>query len=184
MRVTTAATTTLMDKVPNWRIVPLMNHRNLLILAPAHAAAAGNPWPHHRSGAQARHRMTRSKKSELVANPCQSWTERRALLFYKAAEGWRRRTHPPGQRPASLRWWHRTHCGSSASPALPDGIWRLEEPAGARRPTTSGTTFCRPGLPVPAVPFNQTTEHINRPQPRRRWKLLVAMANASADPNP
>ena len=78
----------LLDKVPNQRIVPFVeDHRNLLILAPVHALSTEAMATLQAALKRGIEMTFQIEESELVAEPLPKQDDRKALLFYEAAEG-------------------------------------------------------------------------------------------------
>lgn len=169
----------VLDKVPNQRIVPFVeDHRNLMILTPVHPLS-----PEAMATLQAALKrgieMTfQIEESELVAEPLPRTDERRALLFYEAAEGGAGVLTRLASETASL--------AQVASAALqimhyqaPPGEWQFDHLAALEKTDEHGNRICEAGCYQCLLSyFNQPDhEHINR-RNEDALKLLVALANA------
>ena len=174
----------LLDKVPNQRIVPFVeDHRNLLILAPVHALPLEAMATLQAALKRGIEMSFQIEESELVAEPLPKQAERRALLFYEAAEGGAGVLTRLANDPASL--------AQVASNALQlihyrppaDGTWRLEDLPSQEATDALGNHICEAGCYQCLLSyFNQPDhEHINRRNPEA-LALLVALANAQVKP--
>ncbi|WP_313146380.1 DEAD/DEAH box helicase [Diaphorobacter nitroreducens] len=174
----------LLDKVPNQRIVPFVeDHRNLLILAPVHALPLEAMATLQAALKRGIEMTFQIEESELVAEPLPKQAERRALLFYEAAEGGAGVLTRLANDPASL--------AQVASNALQlihyrppaDGTWRLEDLPSQEATDALGNHICEAGCYQCLLSyFNQPDhEHINRRNPEA-LALLVALANAQVKP--
>jgi ATP-dependent helicase YprA (DUF1998 family) len=169
----------LLDKVPNQRIVPFVeDHRNLLILAPVQPLSL-EAMATLQSALKRGIEMTfQIEESELVAEPLPRTDERRALLFYEAAEGGAGVLTRLAHDPDSL-----AQVASNALRLLhyrtPKGPWKLGELPALELTDLLGNHVCEAGCYQCLLSyFNQPDhEHINRRNPDV-LKLLVAMANA------
>jgi Lhr-like helicase len=173
----------LLDKVPNQRIVPFVeDHRNILILAPVHTLS-----PQAMATLQAALKrgieMTfQIEESELVAEPLPKADERRALMFYEAAEGGAGVLTRIASDPASL-----AQVASNALKLLhhhvPQGPWKLEDLPALEQTNALGNHICEAGCYQCLLSyFNQPDhENINR-RDVEALKVLVALANAEVKP--
>ncbi|MHB1320147.1 MAG: DUF1998 domain-containing protein [Acidithiobacillus ferrivorans] len=94
----------LLDKVPNQRIVPFVeDHRNLLILAPAQTRSLEAMATLQAALKRGIEMTFQIEEAELVAEPLPKSDERRALMFYEAAEGGAGVLTRLVSEPASLR---------------------------------------------------------------------------------
>ncbi|MBU2720293.1 DUF1998 domain-containing protein, partial [Acidithiobacillus ferridurans] len=170
----------LLDKVPNQRIVPFVeDHRNLLILAPAQALSLEAMATLQAALKRGIEMTFQIEEAELVAEPLPKSDERRALMFYEAAEGGAGVLTRLVSEPASLR--------EVASAALqimhygkPEGgPWQFEAlEATDKHICEAGCYQCLLSY------FNQPDhENINR-RNTDALKLLVALANAEVHLTP
>ena len=170
----------LMDKVPNQRIVPFVeDHRNLLILAPAQPLPLEAMATLQAALKRGIEMTFQIEESELVAEPLPKLDERRALLFYEAAEGGAGVLTRLANDPASLAMVARNALRLIHHKAPADGIWRLQDLPALEETDALGNSLCEAGCYQCLLSyFNQPDhEHINRRNPEV-LKLLVAMANA------
>ena len=78
----------LLDKVPNQRIVPFVeDHRNILIITPGRQLSASTMATLQAALRRGIEQTFQIEEAELIAEPLPNQDERRALLFYEAAEG-------------------------------------------------------------------------------------------------
>ncbi|CBL44289.1 DEAD/DEAH box helicase [gamma proteobacterium HdN1] len=174
---------TLMDKVPNQRIVPFVeDHRNLLILAPVHALSLEAMATLQAALKRGIEITFQIEESELVAEPLPKVDERRALMFYEAAEGGAGVLTRIASDPASL-----AQVASNALKLLhhnaPQGSWKLEDLAALEQTNALGNRICEAGCYQCLLSyFNQPDhENINR-RNVDALKVLVALANAEVKP--
>lgn len=174
----------LMDKVPNQRIVPFVeDHRNLLILAPVHALSLEAMATLQAALKRGIEMTFQIEESELVTEPLPKLDERRALLFYEAAEGGAGVLTRLANDSASLALVAQNALRLLHHRAPADGIWRLEDLPALEETDTLGNHICEAGCYQCLLSyFNQPDhEHINRRNPDV-LKVLVAMANAQVVP--
>jgi len=170
----------LMDKVPNQRIVPFVeDHRNLLILAPVRPLPLEAMATLQAALKRGIEMTFQIEESELVAEPLPKLDERRALLFYEAAEGGAGVLTRLASDPASLALVAKNALQLLHHRAPADGIWRLQDLAALEETDDMGNRICEAGCYQCLLSyFNQPDhENINRRNPDV-LKLLVAMANA------
>jgi hypothetical protein len=174
----------LMDKVPNQRIVPFVeDHRNLLIFAPLHALSLEAMATLQAALKRGIEMTFQIEESELVVEPLPKSDERRALLFYEAAEG--------GAGVLTRLANHRDDLALVASNALQlihhrapqSGIWTQDDLPSLEQTDALGNHQCEAGCYQCLLSyFNQPDhEHINR-RNADALKLLVALANAQVQP--
>ena len=173
----------LLDKVPNQRIVPFVeDHRNLLILAPAHALSIEAMATLQAALKRGIEMTFQIEESELVAEPLPKADERRALMFYEAAEGGAGVLTRIASDPASL-----AQVASNALKLLhhnaPQGLWRLDDLPELEQTNALGNRICEAGCYQCLLSyFNQPDhENINR-RNTDALKVLVALANAEVQP--
>ncbi len=174
----------LMDKVPNQRIVPFVeDHRNLLILAPVHALPLEAMATLQAALKRGIEMTFQIEESELVAEPLPKLDERRALLFYEAAEGGAGVLTRLANDSVSLAQVAQNALRLLHYRAPADGIWRLEDLSALEETDSVGNHICEAGCYQCLLSyFNQPDhEHINRRNPEV-LKLLIAMANAQVVP--
>ncbi len=174
----------LLDKVPNQRIVPFVeDHRNLLIFAPVHALSLEAMATLQAALKRGIEMTFQIEESELVVEPLPKSDERRALLFYEAAEG--------GAGVLTRLANNRDDLALVASNALQlihyratqNGIWTQDDLPSLEQTDTLGNHQCEAGCYQCLLSyFNQPDhEHINR-RNADALKLLVALANAQVQP--
>jgi len=176
----------LMDKVPNQRIVPFVeDHRNLLILAPVHALSLEAMATLQAALKRGVEMTFQIEESELVAEPLPKLDERRALLFYEAAEGGAGVLTRLANDSASLALVAKNALRLLHHRDPADGIWRIEDLPALEETNDLGNHICEAGCYQCLLSyFNQPDhEHINRRNPEA-LKLLVAMANAQVKLRP
>lgn len=169
----------LLEKVPNQRIVPFVeDHRNLLILAPVHALSIEAMATLQAALKRGIEMTFQIEESELVAEPLPKADERRALMFYEAAEG--------GAGVLTRIANDTTSLAQVASNALkllhhdaPQGAWKLEDLPQLEQTNALGNRICEAGCYQCLLSyFNQPDhENINR-RNADALKVLVALANA------
>lgn len=173
----------LLDKVPNQRIVPFVeDHRNLLILAPVHTLSLEAMATLQAALKRGIEMTFQIEESELVAEPLPKADERRALMFYEAAEGGAGVLTRIASDPASL-----AQVASNALKLLhhsaPQGPWKLEDLPVLEQTNAQGRRICEAGCYQCLLSyFNQPDhENINR-RNTDALKVLVALANAEVHP--
>jgi hypothetical protein len=173
----------LLNKVPNQRIVPFVeDHRNLLILAPVHALSMESMATLQAALKRGIEMTFQIEESELVAEPLPKANERRALMFYEAAEGGAGVLTRIASDPASL-----AQVASNALKLLhynaPQGRWKLEDLPALEQTNALGNRICEAGCYQCLLSyFNQPDhENINR-RNADALKVLVALANAEVQP--
>jgi hypothetical protein len=174
----------LLDKIPNQRIVPFVeDHRNLLILAPLHSLSIEAMATLQAALKRGIEMTFQIEESELVAEPLPKGDERRALMFYEAAEGGAGVLTRLASEPASL-----AQVASSALRLMhynvPQGEWQFDNLPELEQTDTLGRRICEAGCYQCLLSyFNQPDhEHINR-RNVDALKLLVALANAQVQPS-
>ena len=169
----------LLDKVPNQQIVPFVeDHRNILILAPnvqLDLEAMATLQAALKRGIEMTFQI---EESELVAEPLPKQDDRKALLFYEAAEGGagvltRLATEPQAMAQvaaAALRVMHYRE---------PAGPWSVDALPDLEQKTQDGHSICEAGCYQCLLSyFNQPDhDHINR-RNTQAIEMLVALANA------
>ena len=170
----------MLEKVPNQRIVPFVeDHRNLLILAPVQQLpleAMATLQAALKRGVELSFQI---EESELVAEPLPTSDERRALLFYEAAEGGAGVLTRLANDAASLSQVARQALRLLHYREPADGRWTVEGLPAQEETNALGNPICEAGCYQCLLSyFNQPDhEHINRRHPDV-LKLLVALANA------
>jgi hypothetical protein len=169
----------LLDKVPNQQIVPFVeDHRNILILAPK-APLELEAMATLQAALKRGIEMTfQIEESELVAEPLPKQDDRKALLFYEAAEGGagvltRLATEPQAMAQvaaAALRLLHHND---------PVGPWAVDDLLALEQKNDDGQSICEAGCYQCLLSyFNQPDhDHINR-RNAQALEMLVALANA------
>lgn len=169
----------LLDKVPNQRIVPFVeDHRNLLILAPVHDLSIEAMATLQAALKRGIEMTFQIEESELVAEPLPKADERRALMFYEAAEGGAGVLTRIASDPASL-----AQVASNALKLLhhntPQGLWKLEDLSALEQTNALGNRICEAGCYQCLLSYFNQPDHnnINR-RNLDALKVLVALANA------
>lgn len=174
----------LLEKVPNQRIVPFVeDHRNLLILSPVQPLSLEAMATLQAALKRGIEMTFQIEESELVAEPLPKLDERRALLFYEAAEGGagvltRLANDPQSMALVASKALQLIHYQRPAN-----GIWMFEALPAQEHTDRLGNHLCEAGCYQCLLSyFNQPDhEHINRRNPEV-LKLLVALANAQVQP--
>lgn len=174
---------TLMDKVPNQRIVPFVeDHRNLLILAPVQVLSLEAMATLQTALKRGIEMAFQIEESELVAEPLPKADERRALMFYEAAEGGAGVLTRIASDPASL-----AQVAGNALKLLhhnaPQGPWKLEDLPALEQTNALGNHLCEAGCYQCLLSYFNQPDHesINR-RNVDALKVLVALANAKVQP--
>jgi Lhr-like helicase len=173
----------LLDKVPNQRIVPFVeDHRNIMILSPVRPLppeAMATLQAALRRGVEMTFQI---EESELVAEPLPKVDDRRALLFYEAAEG--------GAGVLTRLALESRGISDVAAAALelmhyrrPEGKWRVEDLTDLEHKDAKGNSVCEAGCYQCLLSYFNQPDHplIDRRQPDA-LALLVALANAEVIP--
>jgi len=171
----------LLEKVPNQRIVPFVeDHRNLLILAPLRELPIEAMATLQAALKRGIEMTFQIEESELVAEPLPTGNERRALLFYEAAEGGAGVLTRLASDPVSL--------AQVASQALqlmhyqkPAGAWQSD--ALSEQLDAKGQRLCEAGCYQCLLSYFNQPDHpyIDRHN-ADAIELLVALANAQVQP--
>jgi superfamily II DNA/RNA helicase len=175
---------TVLDKVPNQPIVPFVeDHRNLLILAPAQPLHLDDMATLQSALKRGIEMTFQIEESEIVAEPLPKDSERRALLFYEAAEGGAGVLTRLANDPVSL-----AQVAGNALQLLhyrrpQDGVWDYSTLPELEQTDELGNHLCEAGCYKCLLSyFNQPDhEHINR-RSEGVLKLLIALANADVQP--
>lgn len=180
----------LLDKVPNQRIVPFVeDHRNILVLEPAGELSPATMATLQAALKRGIEQTFQIEESELVAEPLPTGDNRRALLFYEAAEG------GAGvlTRLAGTDAENRHSLAQAARHALrvmhydvPEGPLAFDDLAQwemKRQRNGAEERICEAGCYECLLSYyNQPDhEHINR-QDGDALRMLIALANASVTP--
>ena len=168
----------MLDKVPNQRIVPFVeDHRNLLILAPLNQLSIEAMATLQAALKRGIGMTFQIEESELVAEPLPTSDNRKALMFYEAAEGGAGVLTRLSSDPQSL-----AQVASAALRLLhhhqPTGAWSFEN-LEALEQRHDGNSICEAGCYQCLLSYFNQPDHTNI---NRRnvdaLKLLVALANA------
>ncbi|PTQ87171.1 DEAD/DEAH box helicase [Agitococcus lubricus] len=173
----------LLDKVSNQRIVPFVeDHRNLLILTPVHALSIEAMATLQAALKRGIEMTFQIEESELVAEPLPKVDERRALMFYEAAEGGAGVLTRIASDPSSL-----AQVAGNALKLLhhnvPQGVWKLEDLPELEQTNALGNRICEAGCYQCLLSYFNQPDHdyINR-RNTDALKVLVALANAEVKP--
>lgn len=172
----------LADKIPNQRIVPFVeDHRNLLILTPAGDLSSGAMSTLQAALKRGIEMTFQIEESELVAEPLPRQDERKALLFYEAAEGGAGVLTRLANEPQSLAQVAQNALSLMHFTPPDDGPWDLGQLDALEQRDQAGHRPCEAGCYQCLLSYyNQNQpdhELINRRDPDA-LRLLVALANA------
>ena len=180
---TNESETPLPDKTPNQSIVPFVeDHRNILILTPKQSLTPGNMATLQSAIKRGIEQTFQIEGAELVAEPIPHADNRRALLFYEAAEG--------GAGVLTRLANELEQLAEVARNALrlmhfnvPDDVWRFEDLSRMEMLRQDGGRICEAGCYQCLLSyFNQPDhENINRMDPDI-LRLLAALAHAGVEP--
>ena len=168
----------LLDKVPNQRIVPFVeDHRNLLILAPLNQLSIEAMATLQAALKRGIEMTFQIEESELVAEPLPTSDDRKALMFYEAAEGGAGVLTRLSSEPESL-----AQVSSAALRLLhhdqPTGAWVFEN-LEALEQRHDGNSICEAGCYQCLLSYFNQPDHVNiNRRNADALKLLVALANA------
>ena len=170
----------LMDKVPNQQIVPFVeDYRNILILQPAAQSLNKETMATLQSALKRGIEMTyQIEESELVAEALPTQDDRKAIMFYEAAEGGAGVLTRLATEPQAL-----AQVAASALKLLhhdePNGLWKFDDLPALEQVDKNGHHICEAGCYQCLLSYFNQPDHdnINR-RNEDALKLLVAMANA------
>ena len=174
----------LMDKVPNQQIVPFVeDYRNILILQPAAQSLNKETMATLQAALKRGIEMTyQIEESELVAEALPTQDNRKAIMFYEAAEGGAGVLTRLATEPQAL-----AQVAASALKLLhhnePSGSWKFEDLPSLEQVDKNGQHICEAGCYQCLLSYFNQPDHdnINR-RNEDALKLLVAMANAQVAP--
>lgn len=168
------------DKVANQRIVPFVeDHRNLLILQPVKPLSIESMATVQAALKRGIEMTFQIEESELVAEPLPKLDDRKALLFYEAAEGGAGVLTRLATEPESL--------AIVASKALeimhfqkPEGEWSTSQLPTLEKRDDLNNALCEAGCYQCLLSYYNQPDHenINR-RNEDALDLLVALANAN-----
>ena len=172
-----------LDKIPNQPIVPFVeDHRNILILTPAQSLSEGAMATLQAALKRGIEQTFQIEESELVAEPLPNIDNRRAVLFYEAAEG--------GAGVLTRLASEGSQLAEAAKTALtlmhyrsPETVWTMDDLPNLEILRGDGTRICEAGCYQCLLSYYNQPDHdkINRLDPDV-LKLFVALANASVHP--
>ena len=173
----------LLDKVPNQQIVPFVeDHRNILILAPKQLLELEAMATLQAALKRGIEMTFQIEESELVAEPLPQQDDRKALLFYEAAEGGagvltRLATDSGAMAQVAAAALRLMHHGE------PKGAWAVDGLSALELKKPDGQSICEAGCYQCLLSyFNQPDHpHINRRNPQA-LEMLVALANSNVMP--
>lgn len=170
----------LLDKVPNQRIVPFVeDHRNLLILQPSKLLPLEAMATLQAALKRGIEMTFQIEEAELVAEPLPTTDDRKAIMFYEAAEG--------GAGVLTRLATERGSLARVADAALrlmhyrePEGPWSLERLGALEEHLPDGNSICEAGCYQCLLSYFNQPDHdnINR-RSQEALALLVALANAN-----
>lgn len=169
----------LLDKVPNQRIVPFVeDHRNLLILSPARLLSKESMATLQTALKRGIEMTFQIEESELVAEPLPKNDDRKALMFYEAAEGGagvltRLATEPQSLALVAGKALEIMHFNK------PEAGWNFKTLQSLEQKDSQGQRLCEAGCYQCLLSYYNQPDHefINR-RDTDALKLLVALANA------
>ena len=173
-----------MDKVPNQQIVPYVeDHRNILILQPNVETLDKETMATLQAALKRGIEMTyQIEESELVAEALPTQDDRKAIMFYEAAEGGAGVLTRLASDPSAL-----SQVAVSALKLLhhnePKGPWKFEDLPSLEQKDKYGNHICEAGCYQCLLSYFNQPDHdyINR-RNEPALKLLVALANAQVVP--
>lgn len=170
----------LLDKVVPQRIVPFVeDHRNILILTPKQILPEGAMASLQAALKRGIEQTFQIEEAELVAEPLPTSDNRRALLFYEAAEG--------GAGVLTRLANEADQLAEVAKNALklmhfqtPETAWSFDQLPDLEQRRPDGERICEAGCYQCLLSYYNQPDHdkINRQEPKV-LKMLVALANAS-----
>jgi hypothetical protein len=174
----------LLDKIPNQRIVPFVeDHRNILILTPERELPETTMATLQSALRRGIEQTFQIEEAELIAEPLPNQDQRRALLFYEAAEG--------GAGVLSRLATERRSLAEVAATALrlmhfrvpDDGVWAYDTLSALEEKRTIDDRemrICEAGCYQCLLSYFNQPDHeaINRLD-EHALRLLTALANAS-----
>jgi Lhr-like helicase len=170
----------MFDKVPNQQIVPYVeDFRNILILQPAAQSLNKETMATLQAALKRGIEMTyQIEESELVAEALPTQDDRKAIMFYEAAEGGagvltRLATEPQALAQVAAAALKLLHYNE------PVGDWKFDELPALEQVDKNGQHICEAGCYQCLLSYFNQPDHdnINR-RNEDALKLLVAMANA------
>jgi C4-dicarboxylate-specific signal transduction histidine kinase len=183
-QTTEAPEENLLDKVPNQPIVPFVeDHRNILILTPTGDLSKTTMATLQSALRRGIEQTFQIEEAELIAEPLPDQDQRRALLFYEAAEG--------GAGVLSRLATERQSLAEVAATALrlmhfespADGVWsyaRLSESEEKREIDGQKVRICEAGCYQCLLSyFNQPDHDVINRLDEHALRMLTALANAS-----
>lgn len=170
----------LLDKVQPQRIVPFVeDHRNILILTPKQMLTDEAMATLQASLKRGIEQTFQIEEAELVAEPLPTGDNRRALLFYEAAEGGAGVLTRLASEPDQL-----AEVAKNALKLMhfqaPETTWNFDQLAEHELRRPDGERICEAGCYQCLLSYYNQPDHdkISRQDPTA-LKLLVALANAS-----
>lgn len=170
----------LLDKVPNQQIVPFVeDYRNILILQPKSQSLSKETMATLQAALKRGIEMTyQIEESELVAEALPTQDDRKAIMFYEAAEGGagvltRLATEPQALAQVAIAALELLHHNK------PNGPWKYDDLAQLEKLDKDGQHICEAGCYQCLLSYFNQPDHdnINR-RNEEALRLLVALANS------